>query len=77
MTDETLITRLQTAIAVIDKADADCPVRRPGSSLKVCPKCRADRSQNCAPYDRAVYQLGNTVRELITPSEAERVGGAG
>lgn len=72
MTDETLITRLQVAIAVIDKADADCPVRHAKKLLKECPKCGATTSQNCGPSVCAVYDLEQTVRELITPSEAER-----
>ncbi len=65
---------LISALAVVDKATADCPVRGSPKNPDRCPKCRATYRDNCALEITAYGQLEMAMRAIFstpTPSEPD------
>lgn len=74
--DEVLRRGLMDALAGVDAANAECPIRngdRRQAMRPRCIKCGADDNQNCGPELTALSKLEKAARAL---TQAPREGGA-
>ena len=64
-----LVAMMTAGIALIDAANAGCPVRqdRRGAKGPMCPKCGATASQQCGPVAGTEYELVQDIRAALHP----------
>ena len=72
-----LVAMMTAGIALIDAANAGCPVRqdRRGAKGPMCPKCGATASQQCGPVAGTEYELVQDIRAALHPEPLGEGGG--
>lgn len=57
---------IRAALAKLDAADKDCPIRKSRRFVEACPRCGATVNQGCGLWDSAAVDFIAEVRRMMS-----------